>query len=52
MPLNAKNVVHFGIFTNEMECERGKQEISNKVIVLNKTNVFIFTYNIIYIYII
>ena len=23
MPLFAKNVVHFEIFTNEMECERG-----------------------------
>ena len=26
MPLFPKNVVHFGIFTNEMECEKGKQD--------------------------
>ena len=25
MPLFPKNVVHFGFFTNEMKCERGKQ---------------------------
>ena len=35
MALFSKNVVHFGFFTNEMECERGKQDFSNKVIVLN-----------------
>ena len=34
MPLFLKNVVHFGCLTNEMECERGNQDFSNKVIVL------------------
>ena len=29
MPLFPKNVVHFGFFTNEMECERCKQDFSN-----------------------
>ena len=44
MPLFVKNVVHFEVFTNEMEC--GKQDFStrNKVIVLNGTNVLIFPY--------
>ena len=42
MPLFPKNVVHFGFFTNEMECERGQQDFSNKVIVLNPTTVLIF----------
>ena len=42
MPLFPKNVVHFGFFTNEMECERCKQDFSNKVIVLNTTSVQIF----------
>ena len=31
-------------FTNEMECEKGKQDFSNKVIVLNATSVVIFQY--------
>ena len=35
LPLFPKNVVHFGFFTNEMDCERGKHDLSNKVIVLN-----------------
>ena len=36
MPLFPKNIMHFGFFfTNEMECERGKQDFSNKVIILN-----------------
>ena len=42
MPLFPKNVVHFGFFANEMECERGKQDFSYKVIVFNATSVFIF----------
>ena len=33
MPLFPKNVVHFGFFTNKMECERGKQDFSKKMIV-------------------
>ena len=40
----SKNVVHFRVFTNEMECERGKQDFSNKMIVLNATSVLIFQY--------
>ena len=31
-------------FTNEMECERSKQDFSKKVIVLNATSVLIFQY--------
>ena len=42
MPLFPKNVVHFGFFTNEMECERAKQDFCNKVIVFNATSVLIF----------
>ena len=42
MPLFRKNVVHFLIFTNDMECESDKQDFSNKVIVLNATSVLIF----------
>ena len=34
MPSFTKNVEHF-----EMECERGKQDFSNKVIVFNATSV-------------
>ena len=41
MPLLPKNIVNFGLFTNEMECERGKQDLSNKVIVLNATHAYI-----------
>ena len=37
-----KNGEHFGFFTNEMECERGEQDFSNKVIVINATSVLIF----------
>ena len=37
MPLLPKNIV----FTNGMECERGKQDFSNKVIVLNATHAYI-----------
>ena len=44
MPLFLKNIVHFGFFTNKMECERGKQDFSNKVIVLNAPSVLIFQY--------
>ena len=44
MPLLPKNVVHFGFFTNEVECERGKQDCGNKVIIFNATNVLIFQY--------
>ena len=46
MPLFPKNVVHFRFFTrvNEMECERSKQDLSNKVIVLNATSALIFQY--------
>ena len=44
MPLFTKNVVQFGFFVNEMEFERGKQDFSSKVIVLNVTNVLIFQY--------
>ena len=44
MPLFPKNVVHFRFFTNEVECERGKQDFSNKVMVLNATSVLIFQY--------
>ena len=40
MPLFPKTVVRF--FTNEMECERGKQDFGNKKIVLNATSVLIF----------
>ena len=43
MPLFPKNV-HFGFFTNEMKCKSGKQNFSNKVIVVNATSVFIFQY--------
>ena len=39
-----KNVVHLGFFTNEMECERHKQDFSNKVIILEATSVLIFKY--------
>ena len=42
--LHIENVVHFGFFTNEMECERGKQDFSNKVITPNATSVLIFPY--------
>ena len=35
IPLFAKNVGHFEFFTNEMECERVKQDFSNQVIVFN-----------------
>ena len=42
MPLFPKNVIHFGVFTNEMECKRGKQDFSNKMIILNETSVLIF----------
>ena len=35
MPLFPKNVVHFEFFTNEMVCERCKQDFENQVIVLN-----------------
>ena len=45
MPLFLKNVVYFGVFTNEMECERDKQDCSNKVIVLNATSVLMQLYN-------
>ena len=34
----------FWLFTDEMECERGKQDFSNKVIVHNATSVLIFQY--------
>ena len=44
MPLFPKYVVHFGFLTYEMECERGKQDFSNKEIVLNSTSVLIFQY--------
>ena len=37
-----KNFVHFGFFTNTMECERSKQDFTNKVIVLNARSVLIF----------
>ena len=30
MPLFRKNVVQFGFFTKEIECERGKHDFSNK----------------------
>ena len=30
MPLFPENVMHFGFFTNEMECERGKQVFGKK----------------------
>ena len=46
MPLFPKIVVHFGFFTNEMESETGKQDFSNKVIVLKATSVFIFQYKV------
>ena len=36
--------MHFGFFTNEMKCERDKQDFRNKVIVLNATSVLIFQY--------
>ena len=45
MPLFPKKVVHFWFFTNEMECERGKQDFRSKVIVLSATSVLIFEYN-------
>ena len=44
MPLFIKNFVHFGLFTNEMECKRGKQGFSNKVIFLNAASFLIFQY--------
>ena len=34
----------FGFFTNEMKCERSKQNFSNKVILLNATSVLTFEY--------
>ena len=43
MSLFPKNVSHFGFFSNEMACERDKQDFSNKVIVLNATS-FIYQY--------
>ena len=42
VPLFTKNVEHFGFFTNELECEKDRQDFSNKVIVLNATSVLIF----------
>ena len=44
MPLFPKNVMHFGFFTNEVECERGKQDFSNKVMILTATSVLIYQY--------
>ena len=35
MSLFPKNVMHFVLFTNKIECERFKQDLSNKVVVLN-----------------
>ena len=42
--VNSEKIVHFGFFTNEMKCERGKQDFSNKVIVFNAASVLIFEY--------
>ena len=36
--------MHFGFFTNEIECEKGKQDFSNKLNVLNATSVRVFKY--------
>ena len=44
VPLFPKNFVHFEHFTSKMECEKGKQNFSNKVIVLNATSTLIFQY--------
>ena len=41
MPLFPKNLVHFGFFTNETECKRGKQDFSNETVFLNATSVLI-----------
>ena len=43
MPSFPQNFVHFGCFTNEVECEC-EQDLSNKVIVLNATSVLVFQY--------
>ena len=37
-------IVHFEFFTNEMECERGKEYFGNKVIVLNATSFLVLQY--------
>ena len=44
MPLFHNNIVHFEFFANKMECERNKQDFSNKAIALNATTVLIFQY--------
>ena len=44
MPLFPKNIMHFEFFTNEMECERGKQDFSNRGILLNATSAFILVF--------
>ena len=44
MQLYPKNFVNFEFFTNEIECEMGRQDFSNKVIVVNATSVLIFEY--------
>ena len=42
MSLFPKNVVHFEFFTNEMECERGKQDFSTQMIVFNAEQVSLY----------
>ena len=45
IPLFPKNFVHFVFLQMRWnECERGKQDFSNKMIVLNATSVLIFQY--------
>ena len=37
-----KNVVYFVFFINEMECEKGEHDFSNKVIIFNAPRVLAF----------
>ena len=43
MPLFPKNV-QFGLLTNEMDCEKGKHDFNNTMIIFTATSVFIFQY--------
>ena len=36
--------MHFGFYADEIECETGKEDFSNKVIILNATSGLIFQY--------
>ena len=36
--------MYFGYFTNEIECKKSKQGVSNKMVVLNETSGLTFEY--------